>query len=232
MKVAIAFIGTRKYLSFFSEFYASCMELLLINCDRRFLVFTDCHAEWPLNCTVYPVEHQPWPLMTLKRFEILLKAEHEISHADWFIYLDADMIVTDKLTEADLFSPTHPLFGVQHPAYYGTSAGTFESNPRSRAYVPANAARNIYWQGCLWGGRPAHVIPMIKTLSRRVQDDLAEDVIAVWWDESHLNKFFIDNKDLVNTLDPGFAFPACNPALPFERKIVHLEKNDSEYWFA
>jgi hypothetical protein len=234
MKVTIGFIGTRRYFSFFPKFYASCMDLLLVGCDRRFLVFTDAQsAEWPWNCKVYPIEHQePWPLMTLKRFEILLKAEQEISRTDWFIYLDADMLVTAKLTEADLFSSTHPLFGVQHPAYYGTSAGTFESNPRSRAYVPETAERSTYWQGCLWGGRPGNVLPMLKTLSSWVQDDLEEGVIAVWWDESHLNKFFVDNRHLVNTLSPSFAFPACNPHSPFDRKIVHLEKNDNEYWFA
>jgi Glycosyltransferase family 6 len=233
-KVTIAFIGTRRYFSFFGEFYASCMKLLLVNCHRQFLVFTDSieTREWPRNCTFYPIEHQPWPLITLKRFEILLKAEQAIRQADWFIYLDADMLVTAKLTEADLFSSKYPLFGVQHPAFYGTSAGTFESNPRSSAYVPASADKSTYWQGCLWGGRTEYVISMIKTLYRRIQEDLAEGVIAVWHDESHLNKFFIDNRPLVKTLDPSFAFPACRPIALFERKIVHLEKDDDEYWFA
>ena len=233
MEVTIAFIGTRRYFSFFPKFYASCMELLLVNCDRKFLVFTDARStEWPSNCTVYPTEHQPWPLMTLKRFEILLKAEQEIRRTDRFVYLDADMLVTASVTEADLFNSTRPLFGVQHPAYCGTSAGTFESNRRSRAYVPADADRSTYWQGCLWGGVPEFVISMLKALCSSVQQDLADGVIAVWWDESHLNKFFVDNRHLVNTLSPDFAFPACQPNLAFERKIVHLEKNDSEYWFA
>ena len=232
-KVVIAFIGTRRYFEFFPEFYSSCMELLLPDCERQFAVFTDCsaHFEWPDNCTAYPVEHQPWPLVTLKRFEMLLKAEQQIRRADWFIYLDADMRVTAKLTRMDLFSPNHPFLGVHHPAFYGTSAGTFETNPRSTAHVPETAERSTYWQGCLWGGRTEFVLAMMQTLRGRIEQDLAQGIIAVWHDESHLNKFFIENRDLVNTLDPGFAYPECYSYTAFEKKILHLEKNEAEYWY-
>ena len=84
-------------------------------------------------------------------------------------------------------------------------------------------------QGYLWGGRSGPVLELLETLSARINDDLARGVIAIWHDESHLNKFFIEHKASVNTLDPGFAFPTIWPAAPFEKKILHLEKNDEEF---
>ena len=71
---------------------------------------------------------------------------------------------------------------------------------------------------------------MIDELEDRVKKDLDDNVIAVWHDESHLNKFFIENKNEVHLLGPSFAYPEifesyCN----FEPKIVHLAKNNSKY---
>ena len=59
---------------------------------------------------------------------------------------------------------------------------------------------------------------------------LKKNVIAVWHDESHINKYFIEQKKQVNVLGPEYAYPEvfaehCN----FEPKIVHLAKDNSKY---
>ena len=48
---------------------------------------------------------------------------------------------------------------------------------------------------------------MMKELKKRVDTDYSNDIIALWHDESHLNKFFSENKDRVNDLSPDYAFP-------------------------
>ena len=87
-----------------------------------------------------------------------------------------------------------------------------------------------YWQGCLWGGKVPAVFDMIDELEKRVNDDLEDDVIAQWHDESQLNKFYIENKKDVHTLGPEFAFPECfADHCNFPQKIVHLAKENSKY---
>lgn len=228
-KLAVAFIGTAKYFSFFPNFYARCMEFLACDCEKIFLIFTDMQAyQYPGNCILFPTAHEPWPYITLKRFEFFLRAQKQILSSDFFLFLDADMLVNTRLTSNDLFCPSLPFTGVQHPAFY-TKAGTFETNPRSTAYVPEDADRSIYWQGCLWGGQSQYIVPMLECLSSRINDDLSAGIVATWHDESHLNRFFIDNKALVKTLDPGFAFPEISPRAKFAKKIIHLNKSDSEF---
>ena len=87
-----------------------------------------------------------------------------------------------------------------------------------------------YYQGCLWGGKVPEVLNMIDDLQDRVNKDLKKNVIAVWHDESHINKYFIEHQEKVHTLTPEYSYPEvfaehCN----FEPKIVHLAKDNSKY---
>ena len=112
----------------------------------------------------------------------------------------------------------------------------YERRKISEAYVDING--EMYWQGCLWGGQGKQVIQLCETLASRVDKDLKKDVIAEWHDESHLNKFFIENQERVYSLGPEYAFPEAYysdpdrmynyPHIdPDKKKIVHLLKNNS-----
>ena len=62
-------------------------------------------------------------------------------------------------------------------------------------------------------------------------NDYDRDVIAVWHDESQMNKFFSERREDINVLGPQFAYPEvfsqyCDE---FDPVIVHLAKNNSEY---
>ena len=71
---------------------------------------------------------------------------------------------------------------------------------------------------------------MMAELDRRTKDDETRDTIAVWHDESQMNKFFVENKDDVHTLGPQFAFPECFKAFcKFDPVIVHRAKDNSKY---
>jgi hypothetical protein len=41
---------------------------------------------------------------------------------------------------------------------------------------------------------------LICTFSQRIQMDINEDVVALWHDESHLNRYFWENRKYVNSL--------------------------------
>ena len=73
-------------------------------------------------------------------------------------------------------------------------------------------------------------VELVKELDRRTKVDEANGIIAKWHDESQINKYFIERKRLVHTLDPCYAHPEVfDSMMPDEPKIVHLAKENSEY---
>jgi hypothetical protein len=236
MKVAIVFIGTYNYLNFLPQYYQKIHDNFLPNSEKTFLVFTDGEGNFPEDIKVYYQEHLNWPYITLNRFQIINKAREEILKNDWLVFLDADTLVVDKVLEEEFFTDK-PLFGVWHPCHYlqmpphNKLPGAFETNSKSLSYIDIEKeSPSIYYQGCLWGGKVSEVLEMIEELEHRINDDSSKGIIAVWHDESHLNKYFIENKEKVNTLTSQYAYPEvfseyCN----FEPKIIHLAKDNSRY---
>ena len=236
MKVAIIFIGTNKYLDFLPTYYENIEKYFLPNSEKTIFAFTDGELDdVPDNIKVYHQEHLEWPYITLKRFEIINKARADLDSMDWLVFLDADTRVVDTVTEEEFFSDK-PYFGVHHPCHalkmqpHTEYPGAFETNTNSRAGVTEEDDTSMYYQGCLWGGRVPEVLDMIDELDGRVEEDLSNDVIALWHDESQLNKFYSEVKEDVHLLGPEYAYPEvfqqyCN----FDPKIVHLAKDNSSY---
>ena len=236
MKVAIVFIGTGRYINFLPKYYENIEKHFLPKSEKTILVFTDGELnETPDNVRVYHQEHLDWPYITLKRFGTINKARQAIEDNDYLVFIDADALVVADVTEEEFFTDK-PYFGVHHPCHalgmppHTEYPGAFETDKRSRAAITEEDDTSIYYQGCLWGGKVPEVLDMIDELDSRVEEDLSNDVIAQWHDESQLNKFYIENKDEVNTLGPEYAYPECfADHCNFDPKIVHLAKENSKY---
>ena len=237
MKVAISFLGTGKYLDFLPKYYENIEKYFLPNSEKTILAFTDGELDGtPENLKVFSQKHLDWPYITLKRFEIINKAREIINDHDWFVFIDGDAVVVDRIEEEEFFTDK-PLFGVHHPCHYlkmpphNQYPGAYEITENCNAAVDLEKYQpKVYYQGCFWGGKVPEVCAMIDELEYRVSDDLKRKVVALWHDESHLNKYFIENPDLVHTYGPEYAFPEVfKDQCTFEPKIVHLAKDNSEY---
>ena len=227
--VGIVFIGTGKYFHYFDRFYESISDLFLPGVKKTFYVFSDGvgpHIYQYENVVPLPTPAQKWPFTTLYRFRYL-KNSHELwRNTSHMVYFDADTLVFSEILGSELFAPDKPLFGVQHPGRFSGMRAPFEKNPKSRACVGENDDLQTYWQGCFWGGRSEEFLNLCNELSSRTDHDLAEGIIAKWHDESHLNKYFIENKNIVKTLHPGYAYPeSFSESFGYEKKIIHLDKN-------
>ena len=229
LSAAIIFIGTNKYLDFFPKYYETCEEFLFPDLRKQYFVFTDGElgGELPENITYVPIVHKDWPAITLERFHTILQAEELLKEHEWLLFLDADMSVDSVVFSEEVLDDNKDFVAVHHPCHYNTSTGTFERRPESEACVTGEHPQ--YYQGCLWGGKMEAVIPMMKLLRDRVDKDYSNDIIALWHDESHLNRFFIENDDKVFAIPPDYAFPEIYPNYPYKRKIIHLAKDNSSY---
>ncbi len=236
MKLAVIFIGTGKYLNFLPTWYESCEKYLAPNTDKTYFAFTDGELEGlPDNIHPFSQEHLPWPYITLYRFGTILKVKDALEQFDYVLFLDADMRIVDTVSEEELFTDKK-FIGVHHPCHFlkmnphTQYPGAFETDPRSCAAISEEDDISTYWQGCLWGGKVPFVIDMMKELHRRTVEDEERQVIAVWHDESQMNKFFIENKSEVHTLGPQYAYPEVFAGYcEFDPVIVHLAKDNSKY---
>lgn len=240
--IAIIFIGTGKYADFFPKYYENCEKYFLLNSKKTYFCFTDAEfgGEIPKNIKIVETKLEKWPLPTLHRFKTILKQKDNILGYDYLIYLDADMLVNEKILEEEILTDKH-FIGVHHPGFYKKDQEMpYERRKESQAYVKEKTG--LYWQGSLWGGKIPYVFEMIEELDRRIDIDLEKDIIAEWWDESHINKFFLENTEKIHTLAPEYTFPEVYdtdkdknfnyPNIdPNKRKIIHLVKNPSEIRF-
>jgi len=237
MKVTICFIGTGKYLNFLPKYYEYIEKNFLPGVEKKILVFSDGEVgDLPENISFYHQDHLKWPFITLKRFEIIQKSREEIGDSDWFIFMDADTLVVEQVTVDEIIDDSKDFIGVHHPCHFMKMnphtkfPGSFEVNKKSLAAITEKDDTSVYWQGCLWGGKSSKVIELLDELESRINQDLDNGVVAIWHDESHLNKFFIENKEKVNTLSPSFAYPEVfSGACDFPAKVIHLSKDNSKY---
>ena len=236
MTVSIIFIGTDKYLNFLPSYYERVTENLFPGVEKKIFAFTDGDLEGDVPESIIPIqiEHKEWPRITLERFHTILGAKDQLLESDHILFLDADMYVNAEIAFDEIFDDKD-FVGVHHPCHlvkappHDKAPGSFETNVKSSAYLEDAYAYGVYWQGCLWGGKTKPVIEMMETICARIDEDDENGIIAVWHDETHLNKFFCENFDQVHTLDPSYAYPECYPSFPFDRKIIHLAKDNSKY---
>ena len=109
--------------------------------------------------------------------------------------------------------------------------GAFETNESSNAALDLEKYQpQVYYQGCFWGGKVPEVCAMIDELTYRTNDDLKRKIVAIWHDESHINRYFIENQDQVHTFGSEFAYPEVfDDYCDFKPRIVHLAKDNSKY---
>ena len=86
---------------------------------------------------------------------------------------------------------------------------------------------NVYWQGCLWGGKIPYVFDMMRQIDQWTKEDIPRDSVGQYYEESYLNKFFLTHRNEVHTLMPDYAYPEmfkqhCN----FPNKMMHLAKDN------
>ena len=218
-------IATNKYISFLPEMTKSAYTHFFPKTQRHIVIYTNMPE--PENhvrigdvngSTVVfhyiQIEHEPWPLITLKRFHRFSNCPLDSTHS---FYCDVDAFFTKTLT-TDMLNDS--LYGTIHPGFKG-GKGTVCSNHRSNAYIPFGA-NSTYFCGGFFGGDHNLFMKMACELRDRIQIDLNNGVMADWHDESHLNWYFWKNPPSIFT----YPFAVAEPVEPTPNTyVVFIDKS-------
>jgi hypothetical protein len=189
IKPTLHLIATNKYIAFLDEMLESVDKHFFPTTQRHVIIYTNMpHPTKYVG--LYPtiifhfidIQHEVWPLVTLKRFHTFLKCDLEL---DYSFYCDVDAIFV-KTLENELLKDT--LYGTIHPGFKG-GKGTVCSDPSSMSCIPVGE-NATYFCGGFFGGSQSKFMKISHELSHRIQSDLNNGVIATWHDESHLNWYF------------------------------------------
>lgn len=230
-KIGMLYICTGKYSAFWKEFYESFERYFLPNCEKHYFVFTDAekleYEDENKNIHRFYQAGMPWPYPTLYRFKTFLQIEQELKKMDFLFFFNANMKAVKPVTEAmilprserreELLVAAHPCFFDKRPSQF-----PYDRNPRCSAFIPYWFGK-VYVQGACIGGKTEAFLKMCHVLDRRTDKDLKKGIIPLWHDESHLNRYILENKRY-RYISPSFIYPE-GWELPFEPVIVYRAKN-------
>ena len=249
--IGLMTMATGRYIELLDALLDSARRYFFSGAPVTTFVFTDA-PQVAAGATLLPIEHEPWPMVTLKRFHYFTRYAQALSAMDYLFYIDADMRFVAPCAEEILPSAGEGLVAVQHPDFYRGHRGIgsrffdalsggrwssrplphrtlpFERDPRSRACIPDERHR-VYYYGAFNGGESAAYLSMAASLRDAVDDDLSRGVIAVWHDESHLNAYLCGRSPKV--LTPIYAYPQSGyPHLRHLKPVILALDKDHAYF--
>ena len=227
-RVAMNILAIAKYVVFLKPLIASADKYFMKGHDVTYVVFTDnvglASKQIKTNRKVKFVSerNQGWPNNALIKFQLISKHRKVYKSVDYIFQVDADMRFVSEVNSEALGLRV----GTLHPGYWNKPRSTFtyDSNPRSLAYVKPSEGEYYYASGVFCGCRD-EIITMSETLEKNIQSDLTKlNYIAVWHDESHLNRYFVDHPP-TKILSPEYCFPEYGMGGVKRRRILALNKN-------
>ncbi len=226
MKIGILYICTGRYEIFWDGFYESAEKYLMPDKEKHYFVFTDSDKiNNHINVTKIPVENPGWPHVALKRFHYFADNKSLFGECDYLFFYNANYTFIKPIYFSEL-CPTadeNHLVGQQMPAIYHRRPIDFPNERRqiSTAYIPLNSELVYFGSGHI-GGRTKEFLEMSDVIKNNVDIDYSNNIIAIWHDESHVNKYFLSHKPKV--LHPGYCYPQ-DWFLPFPQMTLLLDKN-------
>jgi histo-blood group ABO system transferase len=224
VKIGLLVMATGKYIQFVEPLLKSADEHFCTDHDVTYFVFTDQEIDFfdKVQRSIVRIEQKRlgWPYDTLMRIPIYLKHKEAYIDCDYLFALDADMLFVDAVGSEILGE----LVATQHPGFVG-QRGTYETRKISTACVACSEGEQ-YFAGGFNGGSRDTCLHMYETIAKNIEIDLNKNFIALWHDESHINRYFIDHKPAV-ILDPSYCYPGCRK-IPYEPKLMALDKNHKE----
>lgn len=226
-KIWILYICTWQYTTFRKDFYLSAQQYFLRDHKIHYFVFTDANEIFGQDDNdqihIIPHTHLGRPDATLMRFHTFLWAEDQLKKMDYIFFCNANLEIKQPIWEETLPSLDEWIVVTQHPWFYNKKNNqfTYEKNKKSTAYISQSEWKYYIAWGFNWW-TSSNFLEMCKLLSKNIDKDKSQWIVAVWHDESYLNKYILDHN--YKLLDPSYLYPEWR-RIPFDCKILIRDKS-------
>jgi histo-blood group ABO system transferase len=217
MSLAIVIIATGERYTPYAAPLISSLEKFFP--PHQVFLFTD--SDNYFDAVRLKLEHSEWPRPTLMRYHTILSIRDVLETYDHIMYLDVDLLVVSKIEPEDILADG--ITAVLH----GGFPTTFERRWQSTAYVPPNITEP-YYQGTIIGGSTRMFLGMCESISHNIDLDEKNGIVAIWHDESHLNRYLLDNPPM-KVLSPAFCYSSGVKVKVDVPKIIHIEKPNQSW---
>lgn len=233
MKIAVLYICTGKYHIFFKDFYKSSEKFFIPEAEKSYFVFSDHKelAEYAKVRFIYK-ECEGFPNDSLFRFRTFLTVEKELLEYDYVFFFNSNMQFMSSVDKNILpgekdgylccldaeYDKVYP-----HPCFY-----PYERRKESAAYVPRGLGKYRYYHAGVNGGRVKEYLEMCRTLKKRINSDYSKGIVALYHDESHVNKYLTEHQCLSLSEAYGTAEGSPNEN---KAKIIIVDKTKFSSYF-
>jgi hypothetical protein len=193
---------------------------------------------------IIQINSMSFPEASLMRYQLICNYFKDVLPGeDVLVFSDADMLFVRDPSAIKLGTDRQPTFTL-HPGFWRPALvehlkvylnsprvflidlylrlryggiGTWETRPRSSAYIP-RSARKAYFCGGFWFANRLCFLRVCEEIAHSIQVDQENGLMASWHDESYLNAFAL-RADKIE-LDPSYCFEPSYPQLRSLTPIV------------
>ena len=215
LRIGFITYATGPYSEFLADLWESLERLAFRGHNVSLFAFTDRAGDPDFlrhaNVHLRQQARVGWPFDSLGRHFLFLGAAQWYSEMDYMISVDSDSILTNTLDASML---GERMAAIQ--AWFYAHPKSFWTNDRRRTLLGAaystafisDADASCYFTGNLFGGSKRGFLAILNATTTLALEDLgsAPPRIALWHDESYLNRVFVSDPPTV-VLAPNFMYP-------------------------
>lgn len=234
MKIGIFYLATGEYIRYWADFYKSAQTYFCPNIIKKYFVFTDDIATFSTtdeNINVTKIEDRGWILNVLRKYELIISInKFEMKECEYFFVLNANYIFLSEMNIEDLFDNTNMInndltvLSYRHYQKSNNLYYPYDRNENSSAYIPFGQG-DYYYQAGFYGGKINTLLEMANWCKKAIDLDLDKRIIALWHDESYLNKYLLDKYPYI--LDESFAYSSHIRKQPAIMRGIFKNKNET-----
>ena len=222
---ALIAMATGEYNEFIPSLIKSAKDFF----GCHFYIFTDRPAEYEhfKDITIIEIPHYGWPKMPLLRFEILHKHKN-IFRENYLFLIDSEAIFERQVGVSIL---EYRVATLHRNIMRFRDEYNYETRRESTAFVDKKEGEKYYACGFI-GGAKREFFRMCEIISGNIRTDINNGIRAIWGDESHLNRYLIDNPPTL-VLPPNYMCPYGNPYfIPYikhrDKQFKRINKEDAQ----